>query len=131
MEVNLGRITHFEIHAGDPDRAVSFYKNVFGWQFVKWDGPEEYWLITTGSEDKPGINGGLMKRRGEIDGEAVIAFVCTAEVDSVDETSKKAVENGGQIVVPKMAIPSIGWQAYCKDTEGNIFGIHQPDPNAK
>jgi hypothetical protein len=25
----------------------------------------------------------------------------------------------------------MAWQGYYKDTEGNIFGIHQPDPNAK
>jgi predicted enzyme related to lactoylglutathione lyase len=127
----MGRVTHFEIHAGDPDRAISFYKNVFGWEFNKWEGPEEYWLINTGSADEPGINGGLMKRQGEIDGQAVIAFVCTAAVDSVDKTLKKAEENGGKVVVAKMVIPNIGYQVYCKDTEGNIFGIHQTDPNAK
>jgi len=33
--------------------------------------------------------------------------------------------------VPKMPIPGVGWLAYAKDTEGNIFGIMQPDANAK
>jgi hypothetical protein len=30
-----------------------------------------------------------------------------------------------------MPIPGIGWLAYCKDTEGHIFGIMHPDPAAK
>jgi predicted enzyme related to lactoylglutathione lyase len=30
-----------------------------------------------------------------------------------------------------MPIPGLGWLAYYKDTEGNIFGMMQPDPNAK
>ena len=127
----MNRVIHFEIHAANPQRAISFYKNIFGWEFTNWGGHEEYWLIKTGPDDKPGINGGLIKRRGEIDGRAVIAYVCTINVESVDNTSKKVAANGGEIVVPKMPIPGVGWLVYCKDTEGNIFGIHQEDQNAK
>lgn len=127
----MNRVVHFEIHASNPNRAMSFYKNVFNWEFTSWGGNEEYWLIKTGPDDQPGINGGLIKRRGEIDGKAVTAYVCTIAVDSVDNYSKVVVENSGEIVVPKMPIPGVGWLIYCKDTEGNIFGIHQEDANAK
>lgn len=127
----MNRVFHFEIHATYPQRTISFYKEIFGWEFTSWGGSEEYWLIKTGPDDKPGINGGLIKRRGEIDGQAVIAYVCTINVESVDNTAKKVVVNGGEIVVPKMPIPGVGWLVYCKDTEGNIFGIHQEDKNAK
>ncbi len=127
----MNRVVHFEIHATNPQRAINFYKNVFGWEFTSWGGPDEYWLIKTGPDETPGINGGLIKRRGEIDGQAVIAYVCTIGVDAVDKTSKAVIENEGEIVVPKMPIPGVGWLIYCKDTEGNIFGIHQEDPNAK
>jgi uncharacterized protein len=126
----MNRVIHFEIHAANPQRAISFYKKVLGWEFTNW-GSNDYWLIKTGPDDKPGINGGLIKRRGEIDGQAVIAYVCTIGVESVDKTAEKITENAGQIVVPKMPIPGVGWLIYCKDTEGNIFGIHQEDPNAK
>jgi hypothetical protein len=30
-----------------------------------------------------------------------------------------------------MPIPGVGWLAYAKDTEGNIFGMMQRDPAAK
>ena len=29
----MPRPIHFEIHAGDPQRAISFYNQVFGWTF--------------------------------------------------------------------------------------------------
>jgi hypothetical protein len=126
----MSRVVHFEIHAENPQRAIDFYKAVFGWQFQKWEGPEEYYLITTGPDDQPGINGGLVKRRGPIDGTAVIAYVCTVNVSAIDKDVEKIQKSGGQIVVPKMAIPSMGWLAYAKDPEGNIFGVMQNDPNA-
>jgi predicted enzyme related to lactoylglutathione lyase len=126
----MARVVHFEIHAADPDRAVNFYKALFDWQFQKWEGPMDYWLITTGPNEQPGINGGLVRRQGEIDGEAVIAYVCTVDVADVDASTNTATSNGAQVVVPKMAIPGVGWLVYCKDTEGNIFGMMQADESA-
>jgi predicted enzyme related to lactoylglutathione lyase len=127
----MARVVHFEIHADSPERAVTFYSKLFGWEFTKWGGPMEYWLIKTGPDDQRGINGGLIKRHGVIDGTAVIAYVCTVSVDSVDATAAKLAGLGGTIVVPKMAIPGIGWLVYAKDTEGNIFGFMTSDPTAK
>ena len=126
----MARVIHFEIHAENPDRAVKFYKDLFGWEFTKWDGPQPYWLIKTGPDGQPGINGGLVPRRGAIDGQAVLAYVCTVDTTSVDDSVKKAVAGGGTIALPKMPIPGVGWLAYCKDTEGNIFGMMQSDPKA-
>ena len=126
----MPRVVHFEIHAADPERAVNFYKTLFDWQFQKWEGPMDYWLITTGPNDQPGINGGLMRRQGEIDGQAVIAYVCTVDVADVDASTNTAVSNGAQVVMPKFPIAGVGWLVYCKDTEGNIFGMMQAEPNA-
>src|SRR5262245_23508443 len=86
----MGRVVHFEIHTHNPERAVRFYTAVFGWEIVKWAGAAEYWLIKTGPDSVPGINGGLLKRHGPgpADGQAVNAHVCTAQVDSVDATAQ-------------------------------------------
>lgn len=54
----MPRVVHFEVHADDPERAANFYSGVFGWELAKWEGPQDYWLITTGPDDEPGINGG-------------------------------------------------------------------------
>lgn len=126
----MARVVHFEIHAQEPARAAEFYKNVFNWQISQW-GNEQYWIVKTGEKDEPGIDGGIMKRHGEIDGEAVIAYVCTIDVDSLDYYAEKVINSGGENVVAKMAVPGVGWLAYFKDTEKNIFGIMQSDPEAK
>jgi predicted enzyme related to lactoylglutathione lyase len=129
----MPRPIHFEIHADNPERAIAFYSTVLGWTFTKWDGPMPYWLVTTGADGTPGINGGMHPRMGPapVEGQAVIAFVCTVDVTSVDDYVAKAVAAGGVIAVPKMAIPGVGWLAYAKDTEGNLFGLMQNDPAAK
>jgi predicted enzyme related to lactoylglutathione lyase len=127
----MPRVVHFEIHADNPERAVKFYQQVLGWSFTKWEGPMDYWLISTGPAEQQGINGGLVRRRGPINGDSVIAYVCTVDVPSVDDYVRRATEAGAQIALPKMAIPGVGWIAYCKDTEGNIFGMMQNDPAAK
>lgn len=121
----MPRIIHFELPADNPERAAEFYKNVFGWQFQKWEGPQEYWLITTGPKDQPGINGGLMRRQHPGAG------TCnTVDVASVDGAVTTITKHGGKNVVPKMAIPGVGYLAYCSDPEGNVFGLMQADPNA-
>jgi len=127
----MPRVIHFEIHAENPERAIRFYESVLGWTFKKWDGPQDYWMITTGPQEQPGINGGMIRRMGTASGDAVIAYVCTVDVPSVDQYTQKAIDAGGQVVVPKMAIPGVGWLVYCKDTEGNIFGIIQMDRAVK
>ncbi len=131
----MNRIVHFEIHADDVERAMKFYKDVFGWEFPKWmDG---YWGIMTAPKDskEPGINGGLLQRpKGCLpiaEGAAVNGYACTVQVDNIDETIKKIEAAGGKLQMPKFAIMNMAWQAYYKDTEGNIFGVHQADKEAK
>jgi predicted enzyme related to lactoylglutathione lyase len=56
--------------------------------------------------------------------------VNTIDVPSVDDYTSKVESKGGTVVVPKMAVPGIGYMAYCTDPEGNMFGIMQSDPGA-
>ena len=128
----MSRVVHFEIHATNPEALVSFYTSLFGWMIQKWGGPMDYYLITTGPAEKPGINGGLMRRRGDAPAPAqpVSSFVCTVDVASAKASLEKAVELGGTIALPIMPVPGIGWLCYAKDPDGNIFGMMQNDPAA-
>jgi len=121
----MPRVSWFDIPADDPARAQKFYKKVFDWKFEKWDGPMDYWLATTGTEE-PGIDGGMSKRMP-----GQMGMTNTITVPSVDKFSKKVVDNGGQMIVPKMAILKVGWFAQCMDTENNIFGIIEMDEKAE
>ena len=118
------RVVHFEIPCDNPEKTMSFFKEVFGWTFEQF-GNEQYWSVFTGDEKSPGINGGLMKKRDPNQ-----PIVNSIEVVNIDEYITKIEKAGGKIVVPKMAIPSVGWVAYFKDPDGNIHGVYQTDPTA-
>jgi predicted enzyme related to lactoylglutathione lyase len=125
----MPRPVHFEIHAGEPERAVAFYTQVFGWRFERW-GEVPYWVISTGEGN--GIDGGLVPRVGPAPEESapVHGYVNTIAVTDVDATLAAVTEAGGSLALPKKPVPGVGWLAYAKDTEGNIFGVLQPDENA-
>jgi hypothetical protein len=44
-------------------------------------------------------------------------------VPSVDEYADKVEKLGGKIIVPKKAVPGMGYFIICMDTENNAFGI--------
>lgn len=122
----MNRIVHFDIYADDPDRAAGFYQNVFGWKAEKWTGGMDYWLVTTGPDNEPGINGGLGKRQDPTD-----HTTNTVDVASLKETEAKIKAAGGKVLEPRMPIPGVGWFGLCADTEGNRLGLMESDPNAK
>lgn len=121
----MPRVIHFEIPADDAGRASRFYEQALGWKITKWDGPMDYWFIETGDPSQPGIDGGLMVRNTP---EEVV--VNTVDVDDVDAYVGRVTAAGGSVVMTKHAIPGVGWLAYVKDTEGNLFGLMQGDESA-
>jgi predicted enzyme related to lactoylglutathione lyase len=121
----MGRVVHFEIHASDMDRAERFYTEVFGWDAQRFDGPIDYRLLNTGPNSETGIDGALVERRVEVNGDAVTAYVCTIQVEDIEATEQKVKEAGGEQVVERQEIPDVGQLSYFKDPEGNIFGAMQ------
>ncbi|HEX3043727.1 MAG TPA: hypothetical protein VHY08_03155 [Bacillota bacterium] len=81
--------------------------------------------MKTGEDSEPGINGAIMQR------EESGSVYNTIDVPSVEEYIKRIVESGGSMVMPKTAVPGVGYMAYFADTEGNIFGIMEQNPKAK
>lgn len=122
----MSHVIHFDLSADNPERAAEFYRNVFNWKVRKWEGPEEYWLIQTGTEKEPGITGGVAGRIKPRDTTAVVY-----DVESVDEASKKVVDAGGEIREIKKVITGVGHLTMCIDTEGNTFGLMQIDESVK
>ncbi len=122
----MPRVTHFEITADNMERAIEFYSKVFGWNINKWNGPIEYWLVSTNGGDEHGINGAIMKRE-----DPTTTTINTVDVPNVDQYIESVKKNGGTILTEKMTVPGVGYFAYCKDTEGNTFGIMEEDESAK
>ena len=125
----MNTIGYFEIQSSDPVREIKFYGNVFGWKFIKEEFvPIEYYRIETNS-----INGGLLKRPANVPPTeaGTNAFVCSVQVESFDKTNELILQNGGQVALPKFAIPGRCWQGYFIDQDHNVFGIFEVDENAK
>jgi uncharacterized protein len=126
-------IVHFEIPANDPERAATFYRELFGWDIKKWTsgaGPD-YWVVRTvpadasGMPARPGVNGGLLRRQHPE--HSPVHYI---NVESVDEYAQKAKRLGAEVVMSKTAVKSMGWFAMLRDTEGNVFAIWQTDEKA-
>lgn len=131
----MSRPVHFEIQADDVERAKAFYGAVFGWVFEDYSQfvGAPYFGVITGPDDQPGINGGLLQRpcAAPAPEQGTNAFVCTMAVDDYDTVHDRIVEAGGIVALPKYALTGMAWQGYYLDLEGNTFGIHQPDPEAR
>jgi predicted enzyme related to lactoylglutathione lyase len=125
----MNTIGYFEIQSSAPGREIKFYNSIFGWKFIREKFvPIEYYRIETNS-----INGGLLKRSAPVPPKehGTNAFVNSIQVESFDKTSKLIEKNGGQIAMPKFAIPGRCWQGYFIDEDNNSFGIFEVDENAK
>jgi predicted enzyme related to lactoylglutathione lyase len=121
-------VAHFDVDADDLARARRFYERVFGWRFRPW-GPPDFFLITTGSDEDPGIGGALRKRAEPVTGEGVGGYECTIAVDDVGAIEKAIVANGGEIAMPRVTIPSVGQLIKFRDTEGNLVAAMQYEPH--
>ncbi|MDN4643676.1 VOC family protein [Arthrobacter sp. PsM3] len=121
-----GGVVHFEIPADDESRAREFYSSIFGWEFQVL--PEmDYSLAMTTPMDEHGrpavsgsINGGLFRRTGQL-----TAPVVTVDVADIDAALEQIVAHGGSVHREKMEVSGSGWNAYFKDSEGNIVGLWQ------
>lgn len=120
------RVIHFEIQADDIERAKSFYEKTFGWKvevmMTEEKGGMDYWGLTTGPKEMPGINGGMYKRKKE---NPLYTYDCTIQVEDIDKAVEAVTKNGGQTRTEKMEIPGVGFFVGATDTEGNIFGLMQ------
>ena len=131
----MTRVIHFEIHANDVPRAVAFYQAIFGWEVQDWSeyAGMPYFGVVTRPEGEPGINGAIMARMGPgpQPGGPVGGAVLTVGCEDFDGTAEKVLQAGGTVALAKHALPGMAWQGYFLDTEGNVFGVHQPDVDAQ
>lgn len=112
-------VVHFEIPADDVQRAITFYRTVFGWDINKFEGPWEYWLVNTGATGEMGMNGAIHPRGDSR------CTTDTVKVPDIDEYLMLVKDSGGTVKQEKQHYEGVGFVAVCKDTEGNSFGLFQ------
>ncbi len=128
-------IVHFEIPADQPERAVEFYRELFGWEIKKFEGSVaggmEYWMVQTvptdaeGRPERPGVNGGLMRRM--YPDQPLVNYI---NVENVEESVSRAERLGAKVLMGKTPVPGMGWFAQLKDPEGNLFAVWETDMSA-
>ena len=122
-------LASFAIHADDVQRCRRFYEAVFGWHFEPW-GPPDFYLVHTGDEQKPGVQGLMHKRQEGRGAGGPNCFECTIAVDDLDAVTEAVAQHGGRIIMEKAPIPTVGVLTKFEDTEGNVLGAmayeHEP-----
>ncbi|OOG77144.1 VOC family protein [Algoriphagus sp. A40] len=124
------RLTHFAIHIDGIERAKSFYDGVFDWGFNSY-GESDFLQIKTDKTENGELIGALQSRNYSPVPENLIGLECTIGVENVDDIVESVNNNGGQLLIPKTAIPFVGWIVKFLDTEGNLICAIQNDNRAR
>ncbi len=119
-------VVWFEIPADNPARAKSFYSKLFGWSIEPFNGMADLLYIDTAGGNELAPDGGLVARR--CPEQRITQYV---SVSSVAKFLAKAKKLGGRTCVPRTAIPRMGYFAFCRDTENNVFGLWEADEEAE
>lgn len=114
-------LASFAIHVDDVDRARAFYEAVFGWRFEQW-GPPGFYLIQTGDDAAPGIQGLMHARQEPRTGTGLNGIEATFSVDDVNAIAEAVRANGGRITMEPAVIPTVGTLIRFLDTEQNEIG---------
>jgi len=127
------QLSHFAIHADDLDRARKFYGGVFGWTFEGFGGVgmAEFCQIKDRDGNRLDPLGAMQLRKFNAAPAPVVGFECSIAVDDLDAVAGAVEAQGGKIVMPKTAIPGVGWVVKFLDTEGNLACAVSYDPSAR
>jgi len=78
-------------------------------------------------EGRPGIDGGLMKRK--MPGQPFTNYITVKSIDAMNQIVQA---NGGMVILPKQEIgKGMGWISAFKDPENNVIGLHEMVPTAR
>jgi uncharacterized protein len=115
----MNRPVHFELLSENPEELAVFYRTVFGWEVATWEGPQSYWLVTTGTSDTMGIDGGFMHRHFEQ------PVINTIGVEDLEGMIRTVLEAGGNVIHGPHDVDGVGRHVYCTDPDGTLFGMMQ------
>ena len=116
-----GQVVHVEFPSEDIERAQRFWGGLFGWQFGESVMPEMEYRMAQVTE----ASGAALYESEERSGHPNFYF----DTDDIDASIAKVNELGGS-AADKMPVPTHGWFAACKDSEGNAFHLWQSDSAA-
>ncbi len=116
---DAGAFTSTQLVTGDPQQAMEFYTDLFGWKVVEMPGGEPYWSFNVGER----MNAGLMQNLDAAPDYWAVYFT-TADLDAALHNTSIG---GGHIVLPATAIGSGRRIAVAQDPQGAVFALYEGD----
>jgi uncharacterized protein len=113
-------VVHFEFISPDAEALQQFFSDVFDWM-IDANNPMSYGMVDTGVKDY-GIQGGI-GAPGPFGSGHVTIYV---EVGDIDAILSRVAAAGGEVVMPKMALPgSETVLAQFRTPTGHIIGLSE------
>lgn len=127
---NHGELTWNELATRDTEGAKAFYAAILGWDFERFEGPSEYWLIKVEGKSKGALhqnddyNGGIMAMDENWPADLPAHWMVYFNVDDTDAAVAKLEALGGKLSVPAFDSPA-GRIAVVGDDQGGTFSVIQ------
>jgi predicted enzyme related to lactoylglutathione lyase len=119
-EVPPGHWVWHELHAADPDPALAFYEQLFGFTHEAVpSGNGTYYILKAGDIGR----GGIMKTPGGGSSSYWLPYVLVTDVDAA---AAKAALLQAQVCVSPTDIPGVGRFATLRDPQGAVFAVFLP-----
>jgi predicted enzyme related to lactoylglutathione lyase len=118
-------ICHFEIPADDVEAARKFYAALFDWTIEPAPRMDGKYLFVRTSKQAGVVAGGILPR---IDPQHGVTVYFT--VASLEDSAKALEALGGKVLVPRTAVPQLGWVLTARDPQGNTLGLFEEDASA-
>ncbi len=118
-------VVYFEIPVNDMQRAITFYRAVFGFTFEQEELDGYDMAFFPLNEDQPGITGALAK--GDVYQPSHQGAILYFYTEDIDKALVNASLLGAQMLYPKTINTDHGFiVAEIEDSEGNRIALRQP-----
>lgn len=116
-----------ELHVADPEAALGFYRELFGWRWQEMEAPGmTYRVISTAEGDLEDASfGGAAELQGEGMAPSWVPYFAVADAD---RTAEAVQGNGGSVLMPAADVPDVGRIAWFADPFGAPFAVLKPEP---
>ncbi|MEZ5651253.1 MAG: VOC family protein [Burkholderiaceae bacterium] len=116
-----GALSWGELMTSDPDAAIAFYSQLFGWETEEMSNPQmRYTVVKAGGQ----AIGGIMAIPGQAAGmpPSWFNYVTVADIDAI---ARKTSELGGTVMMGPQEIPEVGRFCVIRDPQGAVINAIQ------
>jgi uncharacterized protein len=113
-----GHVGWHELLAADPEKALAFYSELFGWQKADADSDEigRYQLFSAGGQ----TIGGMVAKPQTLPTSLWLYYF---NVSDIDAAAQRVKAGGGQILDGPHEMPGGSWIVECSDPQGAVFAL--------